>query len=205
MKKNIEDRVDRIEKIFWVLGVVAVIFGVSGAWGKIVFESTKEELSTLKKNVEEIKQTANQAASEIRKKEEEIISSLNEKAYKQLALVPTGAVMAFNLDKCPDGWKELRQAFGRTVIGVGEGMGLTPRELGQIGGAETHKMTIEELVPHSHKVHGTNNKGTPGHPDNKGMEYGKYFRDYADTSTIGNGKDFNIMQPWVAYLYCEKQ
>ena len=41
---------------------------------------------------------------------------------------------------------------GRTVIGAGDGSGLTPRSVGGVGGEETHQLTESELASHSHTI-----------------------------------------------------
>lgn len=83
MKKTIEERVDRIEKIFWVVGVIAVIFGVSGAWGYNVLQSSRTQLSDLDKKVEDVQNRLDEASnlaknveSEINNRKDEAIRSL---------------------------------------------------------------------------------------------------------------------------------
>lgn len=41
---------------------------------------------------------------------------------------------------------------GRTVIGSGDGDGLTPRSTGDNGGEENHQLTESELASHSHSI-----------------------------------------------------
>jgi microcystin-dependent protein len=41
---------------------------------------------------------------------------------------------------------------GRTAIHAGNGPGLTPRTIGQIGGSETNTMTINQLPSHTHTI-----------------------------------------------------
>lgn len=41
---------------------------------------------------------------------------------------------------------------GRTVIGSGEGSGLTTRDIGDVGGEETHQLSEGELASHSHTI-----------------------------------------------------
>lgn len=55
--------------------------------------------------------------------------------YQQVndRVVPSGAVMSFNLATCPTGWSEYTQAAGRTVIGAGSGANTTSN-VGDIGG-----------------------------------------------------------------------
>ena len=41
---------------------------------------------------------------------------------------------------------------GRTPIGVGQGPGLTPRDLGELGGVEQASLIIPEMPAHTHSV-----------------------------------------------------
>lgn len=43
--------------------------------------------------------------------------------------------------------------IGATPLGIGMGEGLTPREIGQVGGAATVTLSSSELPSHSHIVH----------------------------------------------------
>jgi microcystin-dependent protein len=42
---------------------------------------------------------------------------------------------------------------GRTIIGVGQGNGLTNRPLGEISGAETHKLLECQIPSHNHTLY----------------------------------------------------
>ena len=55
---------------------------------------------------------------------------------------------------------------GRTVLGVGQGAGLTARTLGDTFGAETHTLTINEMPSHNHGV------TDPGHAHSSGTAGG---------------------------------
>lgn len=41
---------------------------------------------------------------------------------------------------------------GRVVVGQGQGLGLTPRTLGEVGGTETATLQVGNLPPHSHSA-----------------------------------------------------
>lgn len=118
-------------------------------------------------------------------------------------VIPTGAVVSFNLTKCPRGWSEYKAGQGRVVIGYGEGKGLTSKALGQIGGAETHTLLEEEMPSHNHQTWFYNQVfqvgGSTGalSKDNGGKPL--------HVTSSGDGKPHNNMQPWVALLYCERQ
>lgn len=58
---------------------------------------------------------------------------------------------------------------GRVAIGAGQGNGLSNRHLGEIGGEETHKLTMSEMPAHNHNGttssngNHTHNVNDPGH------------------------------------------
>lgn len=62
-------------------------------------------------------------------------------------LVPPGSVVAFDTPACPPGWTQYVNATGRVLIGAGQAGGLTKRAFQEQGGAETYKISIEELPP----------------------------------------------------------
>ena len=111
-------------------------------------------------------------------------------------LTPGGAVVAFDLSVCPDGWDNFNPAAGRTIVGVGRSEELTERTLLERGGSETHTLTIAEIPPHTH----SGNIGTGG----ASFEHHQ-FNDRppltgwnSTTGSTGGGETHNIMQPFVA-------
>jgi microcystin-dependent protein len=58
---------------------------------------------------------------------------------------------------------------GRMPIGAGQGNGLSPYALGQIGGEETHTLMLSEIPAHSHTPNGV------GSPANTGSVAGTYW------------------------------
>jgi hypothetical protein len=122
-------------------------------------------------------------------------------------LVPSKAVVAFHAASCPDGWKEVKFAKGRFIIGVGESPGLTNRTLLEKGGEEQHKLTIEEMPKHKHVKE---NIGL-GKEDEYGFQ-GSERNVYISSKKMepiseeqGKDKPHNNMPPYVALLYCEKE
>jgi hypothetical protein len=67
-----------------------------------------------------------------------------------VASLPSGAVMAFDLAACPTGWSDFSAASGRAIVGDGQGSGLTNHTLDQQFGAETHTLTVAEMPAHNH-------------------------------------------------------
>ena len=41
---------------------------------------------------------------------------------------------------------------GRVPVHMGQGAGLSPFNMGQVGGSETHTLTVQQLPAHSHQV-----------------------------------------------------
>ena len=147
-------------------------------------------------------------------------------------VMPVGSIVAYYGKTAPDGWllcngddipkeekyKDLRTLLGkstpdlrgRTLIGVGQGTGLSKRELGEQGGEETHKLTISEMPTHHHYGWGERNPfpewpfGTEDTQKNLGS--GSTDRDnyYYNTSDSGGGAPFNNMQPYYVVNYIIK-
>ena len=131
-------------------------------------------------------------------------AALQAKIVLQVA-VPKGAVMAFNLEVCPDGWQVFAPLTGRVAIGAGKGNGLTERTFGQTGGAETHTLTVAEMPGHSHTYSSTDNGQLL---DNGGNfpavpRYGVIGN--KTSSSTGGGASHNIMQPFYTLTYCERE
>lgn len=147
-------------------------------------------------------------------------------------VVAVGSIVAFAGTQAPEGWlfcdgasippdakfNDLRTVLGRgvtpdmrgrTLIGAGQGSGLSARALGQQGGEEYHVLTIAEMPSHNHAGFGeaytdwpfglTGNNRNMG--SNGGRDYDNYF--YNTTST-GGGAAFNNMQPYTAVNYIIK-
>lgn len=122
-------------------------------------------------------------------------------------VVPTGAVMAFDLAACPSGWTAYALAGGRTIVGVNAagGNGLSQRNLEDTLGEEAHTMTVNELVPHLHNEQVANvngYSGSDGEPGGDGQNIAYHWG--APVSTTGGGQPFNNIQPSLVLLYCKK-
>lgn len=57
--------------------------------------------------------------------------------------IPAGAVMAFNLSSCPDGWSPFTEANDRFIMG-------SQGNLREKGGNKEIMMQANQLAPHSH-------------------------------------------------------
>ena len=138
--------------------------------------------------------------------QEAVEAALKSEAAHKIA-VPSGAVMAFNLKECPQGWKTIKEAKGRVIVGAGSGNRdqndnkLTNRMVGKTGGEEAHTLTIPEIPSHSHSYqHQANVSGGCGLSGcNSHSTYPSYT-----TGTTGEGKAHNNMPPFLVLLYCER-
>jgi hypothetical protein len=137
------------------------------------------------------------------------------------AVVPSGAVMAFNLSACPTGWTAYSAAGGRTIIGVNAtgGNGLSAYTLGQTVGEETHTMSVGEIAAHSHTLEinlegsGPNEgywnfswsaAGVVGSQSATPATLGGGLQNFMTVETTGSTTPFNQLQPSIALLYCQK-
>lgn len=73
--------------------------------------------------------------------------TLEEPPEKALTIIPTGAVVFFNLAACPSGWTEHTEARGRAIVGVPAGGSLNAT-------AVNPALSNLENRPHSHQVFG---------------------------------------------------
>ncbi len=121
------------------------------------------------------------------------------------AILPSGAVLAFSLLKCPVGWSLFEEGSGRVILGVGKGQGLKERKLLDRGGEEKHILTIGEMPQHNHVLNNHRNDkrddgGFGGSENNihqaRGYKVG--------ISKAGGNQPHNNMQPFVALRFCQK-
>ena len=114
--------------------------------------------------------------------------------------IPSGAVMAFDLDACPDGWAPMPELFGRVIVGAGAGEGLTARNNGDSFGEETHTLTIDQMPAHDHgEVWGGENKKA-------GMEntHATHTAGFKRVEAQGKGQPHNIVQPSYSLTFCRR-
>ncbi|MCV9964540.1 hypothetical protein OIU34_21860 [Pararhizobium sp. BT-229] len=137
-----------------------------------------------------------------------------EAAYQaKLALeiaVPKGAVMAFNLEQCPNGWSPFSAVSGRVIVGSGKAGTLSERKLGDQGGEEKHTLSIEEMPSHNHfngvyqYLMSINGQITVGSIDSN-PPWEPNLGSAAQMSAAGGGQAHNVMQPFHVLTYCERK
>lgn len=125
-------------------------------------------------------------------------------ANTQLLESMASAVVAFNAETCPAGWKPSDILAGRTIVGAGSGSGLTARSHGTVGGTETHVLTVAEMPSHSH----SGNVSTGGHSYEHHKHGGPRLpgEHWQSSSGItGQDQPHNNMQPYAVMTYCERE
>jgi hypothetical protein len=136
--------------------------------------------------------------------------------------IPSGAVVAFAKD-CPKelGWKQHSAAIGRFIVGAGtadvpwqrigadgkwsgELVKLTPHVLTETGGEENHLLTVAQMPSHSHNTFRATGNGDSLYPkiEVMGPEHNAIS---APTQNAGGNQPHNIMPPFVALYFCEKE
>ncbi len=108
---------------------------------------------------------------------------------------------------------------GRTVVGTGEGPGLTNRRWGQRFGSEVTTLSEQNLPAHSHEASMIATNGSPDVPSPAGSSVANFtgggFNTYSTEapneemakgsvaiSSTGGSQPFNNVQPSVAVQYC---
>lgn len=166
-------------------GAIVIAVGVAAVSGyELAFSQGQETCSTVMDCAQKAMEAAYQAKTAIR------------------IAVPKGAVMAFNLKECPDGWVALQPLVGRVIVGAGIDVtgALTERKLGEKGGEEKHQLTVEEMSAHSHSFTATQSGGGCSYSGCNG--YSQVIPNQTDSQ--GGNVAHNIMQPYYVLTYCER-
>lgn len=102
---------------------------------------------------------------------------------------------------------------GRVPVGMGQGVGLTAKIIGQQGGSEENVMTVNQMPAHTHMVNavttnGNQNLPTANLPAGTSVLDKEYSSAPANTTfkvnmlnTSGNGLPINNMQPSLAVSF----
>lgn len=129
--------------------------------------------------------------------------------------VPVGAVLAFDRSAgCPQGWSTFEDAAGRSIVGVGEGIGLTARSYRSEGGREKYTLEVDDLPQHVHKFW-ENYVGDDNYNDSYEIKYhlaqGSDIRSELlkreDVTILEEEmipSDIDNMPPFIALYFCKK-
>lgn len=128
-------------------------------------------------------------------------------------VTPPSAIVAFQSATCPPGWFPFHEAAGRTLVGAGQGEGLSMRTSGETGGEENHTLTIPEMPSHKHR--GKTSGSSIGDVmvfHTQGSSAGKLsgnvpFFQAQHTHNItaeGEDKPHENMQPFLVMNYCKR-
>lgn len=130
------------------------------------------------------------------------------------AAIPKGAVVAYNLASCPEGWEEADYAKQRFIVGVGNTPEFETRTLLENeGGEEVVKLEVDQIPQHAHRLNdiGTahDDEGTGGADDEWVVKVGRSIN--TELSILGeknteitDTEPHNNMPPFVALRFCEK-
>jgi microcystin-dependent protein len=105
---------------------------------------------------------------------------------------------------------------GRVALHVGQGPGLSPYDLGQVGGTETVTLTTSQLAPHTHPANCLNANANTAAPSNNvwakdaggNPQYGStkaagtMAPNIIGSSGSGGGQAHNNIQPYQTLNYC---
>ncbi|ANM04660.1 microcystin-dependent protein [Rhizobium phaseoli] len=125
---------------------------------------------------------------------------------------PTGAVVAFDLPTCPQGWEPFQKLAGRVVIGAGlePGSSLSPRKYQDSGGEEMHKLSVAELPSHNHAngqfkymltSNGSWTIAASGQDDSSGEPNLAHM---GEIQPLGGDQPHNNMQPYYTLTFCRR-
>jgi hypothetical protein len=140
--------------------------------------------------------------------------------------VPQGAVMAFDLPSgCPTGWSVLDRGISRVIIGASplhgssvpnfdkNGKLLSARPYQADGGEEAHVLPLDEMPAHDHGLKISQSSEFLRENGNHFLATISVGRDTQRTDTkeplrfsesVGNGKPFGVMPPFLALPFCKK-
>ncbi len=132
-------------------------------------------------------------------------------------IVPSGLIVAWygNITNVPDGWnicdgtKGTPNLTNKFVVGTGNGTGLLSRKLNDTGGAETHKLTINELPVHNHfYVSSISDSNVLTGISGGGVDFAPGMSNpttLTNTGETGGDVEHNNMPPYYVLIFIQKQ
>lgn len=125
--------------------------------------------------------------------------------------VPSGAVVAFGHESCPEGWESYVLGSGRFLLGSGKDYTTGESyELHAEGGIARHPLRIEEMPHHNHSADGrgflvrvTGRDTVHAQTDETPGEIN--IRQGLPMVPIGEGKPHENMPPYLVVNFCQKK
>lgn len=119
-------------------------------------------------------------------------------------ILPEGMVAAFDSARgCPSGWDNYEQAMGRTIIGAGQGRGLSQRTFRDHAGSEKVTLTEAEMPRHTHSgVVAAATGVNAAHIDTNDPQNLPQVR--ASIGNAGGSQPHDNMPPFYVLHYCIK-
>ncbi|MEW8350160.1 MAG: hypothetical protein AB2689_28100 [Candidatus Thiodiazotropha taylori] len=195
---------------------VAFIIIISIAFGVTIYQLQVGIKQTVDNQLKDVREELNKTISKSTSRElSDVIKVVNSELENRIETIaeffPSGALMAFDRQECPEGWEKFEQASGRVIVASGRGRGLNNRSLGEMGGEEVHTLTAAEMPAHSHKYtdHYVAHNPKDRYEGLRGAEwYGSgnpgFGRLHPSTSAVGGNKAHNNMQPYYVATLCRK-
>lgn len=121
-------------------------------------------------------------------------------SFESFGCVPIGGIIMWSgaTNNIPEGWVlcaggttnglVIPDLSGRFVLGAGQGAGLTAREVGDLGGEESHILTLNEMPAYTHYTTFVDN----GYPDNWGRRDGTFVNGHFIVDPHGGGNLANF-------------
>lgn len=182
----------------WIATItgIAIGFGTAVAYVHTNFVSDNDVKSKIKDHVKDISHISNSnLAKAIDESVKTHTTQANHDNHNAGIPIPPGAVVAFNLEICPEGWDDYTPAYGRFIRGIDKsGDKIDP------DGRREHGNTQEDsLKRHSHTVNGNS-----GYHKNGSDGSGEQENNTATVTTSVTGNSHETRPKNVALLHCEK-
>lgn len=137
--------------------------------------------------------------SELSAKNDLLISNYNKllQEFENLS----GAVVSFNLSKCPDGWDDYKPAYGRFIRGIDKTGNIDPDK-----GRSSGELQEDSFQKHAHSISGAKTAGhQPAVGSPHGYSHGALGNTINNTNGPSSGSVSGETRPKnVSLLYCIK-
>ena len=199
----------------WISAVVAVAALLAAGAAYFKDEGAKEQ--AMRSEVETLKKQISTLATKTQL--DDVEAQIPSHAPVVSPALPEDAVLIIaNKNGCPQGWRSYAPAKGKFILGAGVGTGklevrkssdhapsasvtLSEHLYGAQNGRETHKLSVEEMPKHHHKVFRRGNLAVGGEAMAVDKDEGNPAM---HTGSEGNGKGHNNMPPFIALNFCMK-